>query len=71
MPYDSDEVLLESVQLSFVHVGIRDYTQMTASANPYPIQNPLKKDSFIFISAISNNIIPLFINLRTFIITND
>ena len=62
---------LSKIQISFVHVGIQDYTGLTLT-NPYPLQGAITRDDFTFFSAAVQNletvITPSFNDL---VITND
>lgn len=52
---DEAGITLTKIQLSFVHVGIEDYTNIN-QPDGYPTQGPLTRDEFVFISATTSGL---------------
>ena len=49
-------ITLNKIQVSFVHVGIEDYTNMN-QPDGYPTQGPLTRDEFVFVSATTSGLV--------------
>ena len=62
---------LQKIQLSFIHVGIRDYTDIGGASTGYPIQNAVTRDSFIFFSAVTADVGEMAGSAIDFVVTND